>query len=153
MAVFQVGSSVMAEDLSDYDFRGLQTSIDRYKRSGQKSAQYGYYAPSLLPGQASVYALKVITTTFDVVNYKPRPPIESVYLVDCANRSVTEIISVLSFADVSDFPPAVVRRFGEYNSKTLTRVKGVEVKRESDKEAVWTISESKALEIACGRRN
>lgn len=153
MAVFQAASSVMAEDLSDYDFRGLQTRIDRYEQSGQKSAQYDYYAPSLVPGQTSVYALKVITTSFDVINYEPRRPVEDVYLVDCANRSVTGIISVSSFADLSELPPAVVRRFDEYNSKTLTRVKGFEVKRESDKDALWTISESAALEIVCAQRS
>lgn len=150
IVIFHTASSVSGQELGDIDFRGLQTRVERYKNSGEISVRYEYYPPSLLPGRTNVYALKLITTSYDVVDYKPRAPIENVYIVDCANRSVSEIISIVKVDDFRDLPPSVVSEFRRYNSNTATQVKGFDVKRVADNESVWTVSDSAALEIVCG---
>jgi hypothetical protein len=139
-------------ETDNYDLRGKQAKTSYYP-SGHKRMSLDYYPPSIVPGMPNTFAIKTILTTYDVVTYSPRVPVESVYLVNCSKGSMTKILEVATMTDFSDIDSNTASQLRGNNSNTAVKTRGLESKSVNDPDALWYVGELDAYEIVCGRRN
>ena len=156
LTILCLSGPTIGNQISDaYDFRGIQTRKTTFP-SGHLSTKIEYHPPSEIPGKDRTYAIKMTTTTYSVINYEPRAPIENVFLVDCNKKTVTTILEIIHFEngkiDLGPAEPEAISRITselkKNNSISVAKVRDLE--RVNIDESVYTTAQITAYDLVCG---